>query len=188
MDDAWLVDAAAWPAVRPYGAVAGAVVVDSGAVRWFRTEIEYEGFNGVLSARLPECGLDGTIQQAVAPPDVNVDSLVELRAACGLGADPPTSHLLGLLDGTPVGCAAVFVGDQRDGPPPAAWVEWIVTATAARRRGIGGALVHACLALARSRGLRRAVLTSSPDGHGIYRRLGFRDCCTVSRYRYPPAG
>jgi GNAT superfamily N-acetyltransferase len=265
MDDAWLVDAAAWAAVRPYRAVPGAVVVDSGAVRWFRTEIDYEGFNGVLSARLPERGLDGAIQQALAPfqeagmpmlwhvgptssprtlpraleaaglapyeeepgmvadlgalgpppavprgleirrvrdqddlaawaralilapPDANVDSLVELRAACGLGADPPTPHLLGLLDGMPVGCAAVFVGDQRDGPPPAAWVEWVVTATAVRRRGVGGALVYACLALARSRGLRRAVLTSSPDGHGIYRRLGFRDCCRVSRYRYPPA-
>jgi hypothetical protein len=33
--------------------------------------IAYEGFNGVLSARLPERGL---------------------------GADPPTPHLLGLLD------------------------------------------------------------------------------------------
>jgi GNAT superfamily N-acetyltransferase len=57
----------------------------------------------------------------------------------------------------------------------------------ARRVGIGTALIHACLALARDRGLGRAALTSSPDGHGIYRRLGFRDCCTVSRYRFPPA-
>jgi hypothetical protein len=55
------------------------------------------------------------------------------------------------------------------------------------RAAIGAAITHACLALARDRGLGRAVLTSSPDGHGIYRRLGFRDCCTVSRYRYPPA-
>lgn len=116
-----------------------------------------------------------------------MDGLVELRAACGLGGDPATAHLVGVLDGTPVGCAAVFVGARRDERPPAALVEDVVTVAWARRAGIGGALTHACLTLARARGLGRAVLTSSPDGHGIYRRLGFRDCCTVSRYRYPPA-
>jgi GNAT superfamily N-acetyltransferase len=265
MDEAWLVDEVSWAAVGPYRDAPGAVVADTGAVRWFRTRIDYEGLNGVLSARLPERGLDGAIQRALAPfresglpmlwhvgptsspatlpaaleaaglahhedepgmvadlatlgpppaapagleirqvgdedglavwsrlwagmpPGTNMDGLVELRATCALGHDPATAHLVGVLDGTPVACAAVFTGDRRDAPPPAALVENVVTVASARRAGIGAAITHACLARARARGLGRAVLTSSPDGHGIYRRLGFRDCCTVSRYRYPPA-
>jgi GNAT superfamily N-acetyltransferase len=265
MDETWLVDAAVWAAVGPYRAAPGAVVADTGRLRWFRTRIDYEGLNGVLWARLPERGLDDAIERALAPfreagvamfwhvgptsapeslpraleaaglthyedepgmvtdlgalgpppaapaglrirqvgdeddlaiwsrrwagtpPDANVDGLVELRATCGLGGDPATPHLLGLLDGTPVACAAVFVGDRRHRPPPAALVENLVTVVPARRTGVASALTHACLALARARGLGRAVLTSSPDGHGLYRRLGFRDRCIVSRYRYPPA-
>jgi GNAT superfamily N-acetyltransferase len=265
MHEAWLVDAAAWAAVGPYRAAPGAVVADTGTVRWYRTPIDYEGLNGVLSARLPERGLDDAIARALEPfretglpmlwhvgptsspatlpealaaaglshyedepgmvadlatlgpppaapagleirqardpdelavwsrlwagmpPGTNMDGLVELRASCGLGPDPATAHLVGVLDGTPVACAAVFTGARRDDPPPAALVENVVTVAPARRAGIGTAIVHACLALARDRGLGRAVLTSSPDGHGISRRLGFRDCCTVSQYRFPPA-
>lgn len=125
---------------------------------------------------------------AGTPPDANVDGLVGLRAACGLGPDPATAHLVGRLDGTPVGCAAVFVGGRRNGPSPAALVENVVTVASARRAGVGSALTHACLVLARARGLARVALTSSPDGHRLYRRLGFRDRCTVSRWRWPPAG
>jgi GNAT superfamily N-acetyltransferase len=265
MDDAWLVDAAAWAAVLPYRAAPGAVVADTGTLRWYRTPVGYEGLNGVLWARLPEPGLDAAVERALAPfretgtpmlwhvgptssprplpraleaaglahheeepgmvadldglgpppagpagleirrvrdpddltawnrvfagvpPDADVDTLVELRAAGGLGPDPATPHLLGLLEGTPVACAAVFVGARRDPPPPAAWLENVVTAAGRRRLGIGSALTHACLALARTRGLARAALTASPEGHGIYRRLGFRDRCTVARYRFLPA-
>ena len=97
-------------------------------------------------------------------------------------------HLLAILDGTPVGCAAVLVGDGRGGRPPAAWVEDVVTTAAVRRRGVGACVTRACLDLARSRGLDRAALTASPDGHRIYRRLGFRERCRVVRYRYPPDG
>jgi GNAT superfamily N-acetyltransferase len=266
MDEGWLVDAASWAAVGPYRDAPGAVVADTGAVRWYTTPIDYEGLNGVLWARLPEHGLEDAIERALEPfretgrpmlwhvgpssfpatlpdaltaaglshyedepgmvadlgrlgpppaapagleirqardtddlsvwsalwagfpPGTSMDGLVELRASSGLGADPATAHLVGVLDGTPVACAAVFTGARRDDPPPAAVVEDVVTVAPARRAGIGGAITHACLALARDRGLGRAVLTSSPDGHGIYRRLGFRDRCMVSRYRFPPEG
>jgi GNAT superfamily N-acetyltransferase len=274
MDDAWLVDAAAWAAVQPYRAAPGVVVADTDGLRWYRTPIDYEGLNGVLSARLPEPGLDAAVDRALAPfreaglpmlwhvgptstppslsralagagltfqeaepgmvadltalgagppapgvgagptvpaglevrrvgdeeelaawcrvwvgtpPDANMDGLVELRGPGALGADAPKPHLLALLDGTPVACAAVLVGDRRTGRPPAAWVEDVVTAATVRRRGIGTAITSACLTLARSRGLTRAALTASPDGHAIYRRLGFQDRCTVRRYRYPAA-
>jgi GNAT superfamily N-acetyltransferase len=67
-------------------------------------------------------------------------------------------------------------------------LEHIITTPSARRLGIATALTHACLTLARTRGLGRAALTASPDGHRIYQRLGFQERCTVSRYRYPAAG
>lgn len=46
----------------------------------------------------------------------------------------------------------------------------------ARGRGVGEALVRECLARARELGLRRMVLSSSPQmttAHRLYRRLGF---------------
>jgi hypothetical protein len=58
---------------------------------------------------------------AGTPQDADVDGLVELRASGALGPGPPAPHLLALLEGAPVACAAVFVGDRRDGPAPAAW-------------------------------------------------------------------
>jgi GNAT superfamily N-acetyltransferase len=266
MDEAWLVDAAAWAAVVPYRAAPGAVVADTGAVRWYRTPIGYEGLNGVLWARLPEDGLEAAVELALAPfretgvpmlwhlgptsapaslpraldavglsrhedepgmvadlaalgppppappglevrlvgdegdlaewcrvwaglaPGSDVGGLVEVRAPKALGPDPPVPHLLGVLDGTPVGCAAVLVGGGGGGRPPAAWLEDVVTTAAVRRRGVGARVTSACLDLARSRGLARAALTASPDGHRIYRRLGFSERCRVVRYRYPPAG
>lgn len=265
MDEAWLVDAAAWAAVAPYRAAPGVVVADTGTLRWYRTPIAYEGLNGVLWARLPEDGLAAAVEAALAPfretgvpmlwhlgptsappslpraleaaglarhedepgmvadlaalgppaampaglevvavgdedglaawcrvwaglaPGAEVGGLVEVRAPKALGPGAPAPHLLAVLDGTPVACAAVLTGDG-GGRPPAAWLEDVVTAAAVRRRGIGTALTRACLELARSRGLDRAALTASPDGHRIYRRLGFVERCRVVRYRYPPAG
>jgi len=266
MDEAWLVDAAAWAAVEPYRAAPGAVVADTGTVRWFRTPVAYEGLNGILWAGLDGQDLDASVGQALAPfretgvpmqwhlgpttsppslpraleaaglahqedepgmvadlaalgppssapaglevlrvgdedglaawccvwaglpPGADAASLVEVRAPKALATDPPVPHLLAVLDGTPVGCAAVLVGDGRGGRPPAAWLEDVVTTAAVRRRGIGTAVTRACLDLARSHGLDRAALTASVDGHRIYRRLGFRERCRVVRYRYPPAG
>jgi hypothetical protein len=67
MDEAWLVDAAAWAAVVPYRAAPGAVVADTGMVRWYRTPIGYEGLNGVLWASLPEDSLEAAVERALAP-------------------------------------------------------------------------------------------------------------------------
>jgi GNAT superfamily N-acetyltransferase len=265
MDEAWLVDAAAWAAVQPYRAAPGAVVADTGTVRWYRTPIGYEGLNGVLWARLDGHDLEAAVEAALAPfretgvpmqwhlgptssppslpraleaaglarqeeepgmvadlaavgppaaappglevrpvrdedglaawcrvwaglaPGTEVGGLVEVRAPKALGRDPPVPHLLAVLDGIPVGCAAVLVGDGRGGRPPAAWLEDVVTTAAVRRRGIGACVTRACLDLARSQGLDRAALTASPDGRRIYRRLGFSERCRVVRYRYPPA-
>jgi ribosomal protein S18 acetylase RimI-like enzyme len=56
----------------------------------------------------------------------------------------------------------------------------VATATAARRRGLASEVMRGLLVQARARGLAAAVLQSSPQGLGLYTRLGFRevDCWT----------
>jgi hypothetical protein len=224
MDEAWLVDAAAWAAVAPYRAAPGVVVADTGRLRWYRTPVAYEGLNGVLWARLPEDGLAAAVEAALAPfretgvpmlwhlgptsappslpraleaaglarhedepgmvadlaalgppaatpaglevvavgdedglaawcrvwaglaPGAEVGGLVEVRAPKALGAGPPVPHLLAVLDGIAVGCAAVLAGDGRGRRPAGA--------------GQAASAVPAMASVA-SRGRRRTVRASS---------------------------
>jgi ribosomal protein S18 acetylase RimI-like enzyme len=103
--------------------------------------------------------------------------LVRLRRSAG----EAFSHLVGLLDGVPVACAAAFHGGE------AGEVQQVVTAPHARRRGIGTRLTSRILALLRERGAATAVLTASPYGVRVYQRLGFRAVGAVRRYRWRPA-
>ena len=89
-------------------------------------------------------------------------------------------HLVAVLAGETVGCAAVFLGRG------AAEVQHVVTVPEARGRGIGTAMVVAALRTAAARGLDTAVLTSSPDGLRIYQRLGFRPVGRIRRYLWSP--
>ena len=54
-----------------------------------------------------------------------------------------------------------------------------------RQRGIGAALVHAALAMARDRlGYLAAVLGATGMGLGVYTRVGFREVCKLSFWKY----
>ncbi len=64
----------------------------------------------------------------------------------------------------------------------AAAVHYVVTPPALRRQGIGAALTLHAMVQARAAGYHVAVLTASPYGLGIYRRLGFREFGSVSTY------
>jgi ribosomal protein S18 acetylase RimI-like enzyme len=106
------------------------------------------------------------------------EGLAAVRRPAALGGTAP--HVLALLDGHPVGCAAVFLTDA------AAVVDHVVTAHQDRHRGIGTLLTRWALATAYRSGQRTAVLTASPQGQGIYERLGFRTVSVVRRYRSAP--
>lgn len=114
---------------------------------------------------------------AGAVPSTVVESCFQAigKVAHGPGADHQL--LLGLLAGRPVAITELFVGVG------VASVQHVMTTPAARRRGIGAAMTHAVLAAARARGYRYAVLTASPQGYGIYSRMGFRTVCKIRRYR-----
>jgi GNAT superfamily N-acetyltransferase len=58
-------------------------------------------------------------------------------------------------------------------------VQYVATETAYRRRGLAAALLGAVLSEAHAAGLRPATLQASPDGYGVYERLGFRTVATL---------
>jgi ribosomal protein S18 acetylase RimI-like enzyme len=105
------------------------------------------------------------------------DGIVRAR----LGGGSAFTHLLAVLDGEPVGCAAAFVGEH------GGEVQHVLTLPAVRRRGIGRALTVAALRTIAARGADTAVLTSSAAGLRIYQRLGFRRVGWVRRYLWSPA-
>ena len=104
----------------------------------------------------------------------------DIYAHLGLGRDRPLRHFVGLLDGEPVAASSLCLGGG------AAGIFGVATAPEARRRGIGAAMTLAPLREARALGYRIAGLQSSDEGHGIYRRLGFADVCTISWYAWSP--
>ncbi|WP_167669961.1 GNAT family N-acetyltransferase [Nocardia mikamii] len=87
-----------------------------------------------------------------------------------------TRYLLWREGGEVLGCAAVV------SCAAGASLEHIVTRADRRGLGIGSALTRHALVLALESGARRVVLTASPDGEGIYRRLGFVTVGHVERY------
>ena len=58
-------------------------------------------------------------------------------------------------------------------------VQYVATDAGYRRRGLAARVVGAALAEARADGMRTATLQASPDGHGVYERLGFRTVATL---------
>jgi GNAT superfamily N-acetyltransferase len=93
------------------------------------------------------------------------DRLAPLIAAI----DDPRVFTHGLRVDGEWACVALTVrlGDD-------ASVQYVATDPAFRRRGLAGRLLRAALSGARADGLRTATLQASPDGRGVYERLGFR--------------
>ncbi|MFI9005638.1 GNAT family N-acetyltransferase [Actinosynnema sp. NPDC053489] len=99
-------------------------------------------------------------------------------SALPFGPTGPLRMVVGYLDGRPAATAYAFLAGG------VAAVHYVVTLPEWRGRGIGTAMTAA--ALREAAGCRVAVLTASPSGIGVYRRLGFRECCVVSTYEWLP--
>lgn len=113
------------------------------------------------------------------PDDIRRVMLMALLRR-GVGDDLPWRYYLGRVEGQPVATSELFISEG------VAAVHYVVTLPELRRRGIGAAMTLQVLREARALSCRMAVLTSSPDGLGIYRRLGFRAYCTFRRYTWEP--
>lgn len=62
-------------------------------------------------------------------------------------------------------------------------VQYVATDARFRRRGLAAQVVGAALTEARDDGVRTATLQASPDGFGVYERLGFRTVATLRASR-----
>ena len=86
-------------------------------------------------------------------------------------------------DGKPVGETMICAGAGVAG------IHTVVVLEKFRGRGIGTALVHAALTTAREQlGYRVAVLAATGMGLAIYARLGFREVCKLSFWKYGKMG
>ncbi|MCW4466959.1 GNAT family N-acetyltransferase [Glutamicibacter sp. MNS18] len=86
------------------------------------------------------------------------------------------THFLALHGETVIGCSAAVVTGA------SAAVEHVIVDARWRSRGIGSRLTNAAIHEASKSGSEVCVLTASPDGEGLYRRLGFLEVCRVLSY------
>jgi len=126
-----------------------------------------------------ERGLEEWVSVWLFPvPDDTRRSVLDALRGRGLGDARPWRYFVGRIGGRPVACSELFVGRG------VAAVHDVVTLPEVRRRGIGAVMTLRVLREARALGYHIAVLTASPDGIGVYRRIGFREYCWFRRYEW----
>ena len=97
------------------------------------------------------------------------------RGALGEGVRP-WRHVLVRDAGAPVACASLATSGATG------FVTNVGTVPEARGRGHGATATLAVVAIARRLGYRRATLTASVMGRGVYARLGFREDAYLERF------
>lgn len=113
-------------------------------------------------------------------PKKFIPQLCESIATLGFDEDGAMHNYLGILNGDVVGTCTLFLGSGVAG------IYNVSALPKARRQGVATALTLTALRAARDRGYRIGILHASEMGHGAYRRIGFRDYCTISHYIYLP--
>jgi ribosomal protein S18 acetylase RimI-like enzyme len=113
-------------------------------------------------------------------PKKFIPQLCKSVATLGFDEDKALHSYLGMLDGDVVGTCTLYLGAGVAG------IYNVGTLPKARRQGVATALTLTALRAARDRGYRIGILHASEMGYGAYRRIGFREFCTVSHYLYLP--
>ena len=99
---------------------------------------------------------------------------LDSEALRGLVTWPGNRQLVARVDGTIVGALTLVLFPIPTGLR--AWIEDVVVDEAARGHGVGAALTHEAVRLAREAGARTVDLTSRPSreaANRLYERLGF---------------
>lgn len=129
------------------------------------------------------------IREVTEVDDEVVAAVARLLPQLSRSAPPPTAETVGAIAGSPatrlllavddggavVGTLTLAVFHIPSGVR--AWIEDVITDEAARGQGVGAALTHRALELAREAGARTVDLTSRPSreaANRLYRRLGFQ--------------
>jgi GNAT superfamily N-acetyltransferase len=111
-----------------------------------------------------------------------VDAIRQWYRALGLGRPELVRVYVAYRDGEAAGGSSVFYGAGVVG------LYGVGTAPEARGHGVGRAVSLVPLLDARERGYRAGVLTTSEMGMSVYRRLGFREVCSLDQYAFSPSG
>lgn len=109
-------------------------------------------------------------------PEELIQQCFALYSGLDLYSQGPIRLYLGTIDGEPVATSDLFLGEE------AASVGHVVTLSDYRGQGIGGSMTLAPLQEAQKSGYTTGVLSASPMGISIYRRIGFQECGTFSVY------
>jgi len=137
-------------------------------------------------ARESELAEVGAVTAEIYDGMVGPEYLEVLRDARSRWEAPATTQLVAFDDGTDDG-ADGLLGVAVLAAPGSPWrdiaaddgeaeIRMLGVREPARGRGVGEALVHACVALARAAGAARIVLSTRPemtDAQRLYARLGF---------------
>jgi GNAT superfamily N-acetyltransferase len=166
-------------------AAAGADIVDPPHCVW--STIVPEGRVALADVAMPCMGL--VLSDLLAADDEKLETpslsvIGELNdraygqrdrlAALVAAIDDPRVRTHGLRVDGEWACVAVTVRIGDD-----ASVQYVATESAFRRRGLASRLLRTVLSAARADGFRTATLQASPDGRGVYERLGFRTVATL---------
>jgi len=98
----------------------------------------------------------------------------------GFADDATWRPYLGILDGVPVATSALCLGPKLGG------VYHVATLPPARGRGVGAAITAAPMRDAKAAGRKTATLQASEMAIGVYRSLGFVECCELELYDWRP--
>lgn len=108
--------------------------------------------------------------------DSVINAYFELFKSKGFESQLPWKLLVGIVDEKPITCVRLFIANGVAG------IFHVATIPSARGHGYGTEITIAALETAKELGCKLAVLASSPAGHNVYYRLGFRDCCFCDVY------
>jgi ribosomal protein S18 acetylase RimI-like enzyme len=131
-----------------------------------------------------EAGVDAYLSATGDAFEIPVEDRERFRGmpTAVLAGDIPGWCLVGWMDGDPVATAVICIATGVAG------LSNIATVARHRRRGIGAAVTAHGLRLARERGYRTAVCTSTAEGEPLYLALGFVERCRVDDFEFRPPG